>query len=149
MLASHPTSKTVSSLTVLSVVEWSFGENFPSWLIIARNLLSSETFLGGCISQMADILSGSGCTPLSSKVWPRNFNDCFLNSHFCGLRVTSFCCNLSNTAFKHRSCSSLSFPDISTSSIRHMHPSIRSETCFWNHWLCQTVVRWNSTGPLV
>ncbi len=128
------------------------GENFPTWLTIPRNLLSSEMFLGGCICLIADILSGSGRTPLSSRMWPRNLNDCFPNSHFCGLRATSFSFNLSNTAVRRRSCSS----HISTrrrSGIRIRPFLWRSETCAFGialgHWLFQAVVCWNNISPSV
>ena len=90
------------------------GVNFPSWLAIPRNLLISGTLVGGLISMIDFVFSGSAVIPCASITWQRKVSLFLLNSHFCGLRVTP--------AFSIRpssrwSCSVWSFPKMSMSSI--------------------------------
>ena len=60
------------------------GVNFPSWLTMPINLLSSGTNVGGLIFVMASVFSGSARIPLLSMIWPINLR---VNSHFSGLSV--------------------------------------------------------------
>ena len=48
----------------------------------------SETFLGGCMSRIAQVFAGSAFTPCLLTMCPRNFNSDFENSHLLGLSVT-------------------------------------------------------------
>ena len=47
-----------------------FGENFPSWLAIPRNRLSSRTLLGACLKTC--VFLGSAVIPFLSTTCPRN-----------------------------------------------------------------------------
>ena len=49
------------------------GENFPSWFAMPRNLSSSETLLGDCIAEIAEIFSELALMPFALITWPRNF----------------------------------------------------------------------------
>ena len=64
------------------VISASFGVNFPSWLAIPRNRLSSGMLVGGFISTIGFVFSGSAVMPFASITWPRKVSLSFLNSHF-------------------------------------------------------------------
>ena len=63
------------------------GENLLSWFAFPKNRLSSSTLVGGAISWMAAVLSGSGWMPFSSIRCPRNLSFVILNSHLSGFNV--------------------------------------------------------------
>ena len=52
-----------------------FRVNFPNWFAMPRNLLNSGIPVGGSISTMAEVFSGSARIPLASMMCPRNLSD--------------------------------------------------------------------------
>lgn len=61
-------------------------ENLPSWLSMPMKHPSLDTLVGGFISVIAEVLSGSALIPSSSMMWPRNFGWLLLKTHFAGLQ---------------------------------------------------------------
>ena len=113
-----------------------FGENFPSWMNIPKNLQSSGTFSGGFIRRMAEVLSGSARMPLPSMMCPRNFSSVRENSHFSGLRVAPVDSIRLRTALIWLSCSSWSLPKTRTSSIWHTKSSRPLRIADIHFWKC-------------
>ena len=100
-----------------------FSSNFCWWLIIPRNLLSSETLIGRCLFSIATVLTVSGPITWALRLWPTNISWCLKNLHFSGFKVIFALVSLAKTLSNLLSCSVSVLPCTKMSSTIQITPS--------------------------